>query len=103
MRNRLHSSLERIRMKRQLLSSVPKLLRVSEAARYFGVSRNFIQRLLDGGDLPCIRLDDYKIRIAKSDLDKWVRKNRAIYKRAEARNKRLGKRPRPREHDIRQP
>ena len=90
-------------MRKQLLSSVPKLLRVSEAARYFGVSRNFIQRLLDGGDLPCIRLDDYKIRIAKEDLDKWVRKNRAIYKRAEARNKRLGKVARPREHEIRQP
>lgn len=89
-------------MRTQLVSSVPKLLRVSEAARYFGVSRNFIQRLLDGGDLPCIRLDDYKIRIAKSDLDKWIRKNRATYKRAEARNKRLGKRPRPRERETRQ-
>ncbi len=77
-------------VKKKVSPRVPKLLRISEATRYLGVSRGYIQKLLDENILPCVRLDGYKIRIAKMDLDEWVRVNRVDYERADPRNKQIG-------------
>lgn len=81
-------------MSKRVTPAVPQLLKVSEAARYLGVSRNFVQHLLETNAVPCVRLDGYKIRLAKIDLDAWVRLNRIAYTRAASRNKRLKTRTR---------
>ncbi|MBU0691525.1 helix-turn-helix domain-containing protein [bacterium] len=78
-------------MKRQNTPLVPQLLRAVEAARYLGVSRNFLQKLLEAGTLPCVRLDGYKLRIAKTDLDRWVRKQRGAYRKVASRNREIQK------------
>jgi excisionase family DNA binding protein len=57
--------------------SVPRaLLNLNDAARYLGVSRRHVERLLARGELPRVRLGR-SVRIVVADLDRLIAARRS--------------------------
>lgn len=50
------------------------LVRVTEVARRLNISRSLAYRLVQQGDLPCIRIN-HSVRVRASDLDEYVAKH----------------------------
>ncbi len=50
----------------------PMLLRITDAARLIGVSRTTAYRMLESGELPCVRFRR-SVRIPRAALETWIR------------------------------
>jgi excisionase family DNA binding protein len=53
-------------------SANPVVLRIQPAAEYISVSRAFLYRLIERGELPKIKLGGRAAGIRRADLDAWV-------------------------------
>ena len=51
-----------------------RLLRLEEVARYLSISRSFSYRLVETGQLPCVRLGR-SCRVRPEDLKTYINKN----------------------------
>jgi excisionase family DNA binding protein len=57
-------------------TDVPRLLlSTSEVARSLGVSQRFVKQLIQGGDLPSLKVGRLR-RVTLSDLDAWIDRQR---------------------------
>lgn len=50
----------------------PALLRIQDAAVYLSISRSFLYRLIQRGELTKIKLGVHAAAIRRSDLDAWL-------------------------------
>jgi len=69
----------------------PEVMRISRAGQFYGLSRNFILKLLDDKEIRCLRLDGYKIRITRTEMENWIERNLEYYQKVRSHNPNLGK------------
>ena len=55
------------------MKPVAILLTYKEAAAYLAISYNTLRRLIKDGKISCIRLGPKTVRVAKDDLDRFIR------------------------------
>lgn len=67
----------------------PELLKISDIRRLYGISRAFIKKLLIDKKIRCLRLDGYKIRIKRIEIENWIEKNLQYYQRVESNNPKI--------------
>jgi len=70
----------------------PEIMRVSQAVKFYGLSRNYIvDNLLTKKKMRCLRLDGYKLRIRRTEIENWIERNLEYYQKVRSYNPNLGK------------
>lgn len=58
----------------------PALMDIRKAAEYLGMSEETLRHMIEDGEMPHIRGEKRRIRLARTDLDGWINKNRIVAK-----------------------
>ena len=59
-------------------TQLPRLLTISEVARYLRLSKSQVYTLIQRNDLPHFRVSERRIVVSETDLLAWVQKQKAL-------------------------